>query len=85
MSQAAASLAVTGPRPPEQRFGPGRALITPLAADGGIDVGRLVDRARRVLAEGCASALFGTTGEGVSLGLAARAAALDALPAPAGA
>jgi len=82
MSQAAASHAATGPRPREQRFGLGCALITPFAADGSIDVARLVGHARRVLAEGCASVtLFGTTGEGASLGLAARAAALDGMAA----
>ena len=77
MSQAAASAAVTGPRPREQRFGLGCALITPFAADGSVDVVRLVGHARRVLADGCVSVtLFGTTGEGASLGLASRAAAL---------
>jgi len=82
MSHVAASPAVTGPRPREQRFGLGCALITPFAADGSVDVARLVGHARRVLAEGCASVtLFGTTGEGASLGLAARSAALDGMAA----
>jgi 4-hydroxy-tetrahydrodipicolinate synthase len=65
-------------RPREQRFGLGCALITPFAADGGIDHSRLVAHARYCLDEGCASiTFFGTTGEGASVGLAARAAALE--------
>ena len=82
MSQAAAPVVTTGPRPREQRFGLGCALITPFAADGSVDVERLVNHARRVVAEGCTSVtLFGTTGEGASLGLASRAAALEGMAA----
>jgi 4-hydroxy-tetrahydrodipicolinate synthase len=82
MNQVDASAAVTRPRPKEQRFGLGCALITPFAADGSIDRGRLVAHARHVLGEGCASVtLFGTTGEGASLGLVSRAAAIDAMVA----
>ena len=70
------------PRPPEKRFGLGCALITPFAADGSVDHPRLVTHARRCLAEGCASiTLFGTTGEGASLGMGERAAMLDAVAA----
>src|SRR5512137_1346420 len=82
MNDVDASLALTRPRPREQRFGLGCALITPFAADGGVDRGRLVAHARQVLGEGCAAVtLFGTTGEGASLGLASRAAAIDAMVA----
>jgi 4-hydroxy-tetrahydrodipicolinate synthase len=82
MNDVDASLALTRPRPREQRFGLGCALITPFAADGSVDRGRLVAHARQVLGEGCASVtLFGTTGEGASLGLASRAAAIDAMVA----
>jgi 4-hydroxy-tetrahydrodipicolinate synthase len=82
MNDVDASLALTRPRQREQRFGLGCALITPFAADGSVDRGRLVTHARQVLGEGCASVtLFGTTGEGASLGLASRAAAIDAMVA----
>ena len=60
-------------RPAEQRFGLGVALVTPFARDGSVDLARLRKHARRVLDEGCASVtLFGTTGEGASLGMTAR-------------
>jgi len=69
-----------GMRPPGERFGLSCALITPFLAAGTIDHARLVAHARRVLAEGCRTiTLFGTTGEGPSLGFGERAAALDAL------
>lgn len=80
VSRTAAS--TPSPRPPEQRFGLGCALITPFAADGSVDHPRLVAHAQRCLAEGCASiTLFGTTGEGASLGMGERAAMLDAVAA----
>ncbi|HEY8244349.1 MAG TPA: dihydrodipicolinate synthase family protein [Casimicrobiaceae bacterium] len=67
-------------RPASQRFGLGVALVTPFALDGAVDLARLRKHARRVLDEGCASVtLFGTTGEGASLGLAQRASMLEAL------
>ena len=47
-----------------------------------VDHARLVAHARHCLAEGCSSfTLFGTTGEGASLGLRERAAMLDAVVA----
>ena len=62
------------------RFGLGVALVTPFARDGSVDLARLRKHARRVLDEGCASVtLFGTTGEGASLGMAQRASMLEAL------
>jgi 4-hydroxy-tetrahydrodipicolinate synthase len=67
-------------RPAAQRFGLGCALVTPFTAEGKVDLGRLVAQARYVLAEGCSSVtLFGTTGEGASLGLGERAAMLEAV------
>ena len=68
------------PRPADQRFGLGVALVTPFARDGSVDLARLRKHARRVLDEGCASVtLFGTTGEGASLGMSQRASMLEAL------
>lgn len=66
--------------PEKQIFGLSAALVTPFRADGGVDLGRLASHARQVLAEGCDSiTVFGTTGEGFSISLAERAAALGAL------
>lgn len=62
------------------RFGLSCALTTPFTAAGQPDLPRLVAHARAVLARGCASiTAFGTTGEGPSIGLAARARVLGAL------
>ena len=67
-------------RPPADRFGLGAALITPFEPDGRVDTVRLVAHARRCLAAGCSSVtLFGTTGEGASLGFAERSRMLDAM------
>ncbi|MEP9386004.1 dihydrodipicolinate synthase family protein [Mesorhizobium sp. KR9-304] len=61
-------------------FGLSAALITPFRADGAIDLPRLVHHARYVLAEGCDSiTLFGTTGEGFSIGMRERAAMAGAV------
>jgi 4-hydroxy-tetrahydrodipicolinate synthase len=63
-------------------FGLSCALTTPFAADGGVDLTRLVAHARSRLAAGCDSVtVFGTTGEGPSLSYAQRAATLTALRA----
>ncbi len=57
-------------------------MVTPFTPRGAVDAARLVAHARRCLASGCASlTLFGTTGEGASVGLGARAATLDAMVA----
>jgi dihydrodipicolinate synthase/N-acetylneuraminate lyase len=54
-------------------FGLSVALATPFADDRSIDLPRLVAHARQPLAEGCRSVtVFGTTGEGASLGLTER-------------
>lgn len=55
------------------RFGLSCALTTPFLADGSVDCPRLVKHVPWCLANGCDSVtLFGTTGEGPSLGLVAR-------------
>jgi 4-hydroxy-tetrahydrodipicolinate synthase len=62
------------------RFGLSAALTTPFRPGGAIDPSRLVAQARWCLAEGCSSVtLFGTTGEGASIGEADRVAILEAL------
>jgi 4-hydroxy-tetrahydrodipicolinate synthase len=62
------------------RFGLSCALSTPFERSGAVDVGRLVDHARDRLARGCDSiTLFGTTGEGASIGLGARGRVMDAM------
>ena len=67
-------------RPASQRFGLGVALVTPFARDGNVDLARLRSHARRCLDQGCASVtLFGTTGEGASLGMGQRASMLESL------
>ena len=61
------------------RFGLSCAISTPFSATGDIDVARLVDHAKDRLARGCDSiTLFGTTGEGASIGLGARAKVFEA-------
>jgi 4-hydroxy-tetrahydrodipicolinate synthase len=56
------------------------ALSTPFDASGAIDITRLADQAKWVLANGCDGVTaFGTTGEGASVGLAERHRALGAL------
>jgi 4-hydroxy-tetrahydrodipicolinate synthase len=62
------------------RFGLSVALCTPFNEDRSIDLGRLVAHGRQSLADGCTSlTVFGTTGEGASLGLNERNRALGAL------
>ena len=61
------------------RFGLSCAISTPFTAAGNIDIPRLVDHANDCLARGCDSiTLFGTTGEGASIGLSARVSVMDA-------
>lgn len=77
---AAPAAASSRMRPPERRFGLSVALVTPFAPDGGVDLHRLALHARRCIDEGCSSVtLFGTTGEGASLGMGQRASMLEAL------
>ena len=64
----------------EEIFGLSAALITPFLGDGSIDLPRLAHHARHVLGEGCDSiTLFGTTGEGFSIGIRERAAMMGAV------
>jgi 4-hydroxy-tetrahydrodipicolinate synthase len=61
-------------------FGLSAALITPFDADGSVDLPRLLRHARHLVAEGCDGVtLFGTTGEGFSIGMHERAAMIGAL------
>ena len=61
-------------------FGLSAALVTPFRADGAVDLPRMLRHARHVLAEGCDSiTLFGTTGEGFSIGMRERAAMIGAV------
>ena len=65
-----------------ERFGISPALVTPFGPDGTVDVGRLVRHAGDLLGRGCRSAtLFGTTGEGPSVGAAERERVAAALVA----
>ncbi len=61
-------------------FGLSAALVSPFDASGAPDLPRLARHAEWVIANGCDSlTLFGTTGEGFSIGLAERAAMLGAV------
>ena len=62
------------------RFGASAALATPFNPDGSIDIKLLVAHARTCLEQGCRSVtLFGTTGEGASIGDDERDAVFDAM------
>ena len=62
------------------RFGLSAALVTPFRADGRIDLAKMVAHARHCLADGCDSiTLFGTTGEGPSIGRDERTAVFAAM------
>lgn len=62
------------------RFGIFAAMVTPFNADGSIDLVRAVAHGRAVLARGAQGlTLFGTTGEGASIGTAERGALIAAL------
>jgi len=63
-------------------FGLSAAMVTPFEADGAVDLRRLTIHARHVLSCGCDTiTLFGTTGEGFSIGMRDRASMLDAVSA----
>ena len=67
-------------RDANQRFGLSCAAITPFAANGSVDVPRMLSHLHRCLGEGCDSAtLFGTTGEGSSVGLSERNLVLESV------
>jgi 4-hydroxy-tetrahydrodipicolinate synthase len=62
------------------RFGISVALLTPFRADGALDTVMLGDHARNMMDAGVDGVtLFGTTGEGASVGLAERRLGIDAL------
>lgn len=62
------------------RFGLSCAIATPFDSSGAVDTRRLAEHASDCLARGCDSiTLFGTTGEGASVGLAARGKVFDAM------
>jgi 4-hydroxy-tetrahydrodipicolinate synthase len=64
------------------RIGLSCAMSTPFTNDGAIDLPRMLAHAKRMLERGCDSlTLFGTTGEGASIGIAERHQALAALAA----
>lgn len=64
------------------RFGLSVALTTPFDETGAIDIPKMTAHAARCLGDGCDSVtLFGTTGEGASIGHAERAAVLAAMAA----
>ncbi|CAH1654225.1 MULTISPECIES: dihydrodipicolinate synthase family protein [unclassified Chelatococcus] len=56
------------------------ASATPFGADGAINADRLADHCKWLLAQGCDGlSLFGTSGEGTSLGFVERRGALEAV------
>ncbi len=56
-----------------KKFGLSAALTTPFKTDGSIDIDAMIAHARRCLSSGCNSVtLFGTTGEGSSIGSVER-------------
>jgi 4-hydroxy-tetrahydrodipicolinate synthase len=65
-------------RAARDRFGLSCATITPFSRNGSVDVPRLLSHLHRCIAEGCDSfTLFGTTGEGASVGMAERNLVLE--------
>jgi 4-hydroxy-tetrahydrodipicolinate synthase len=62
-----------------QKFGLSAALTSPFSTDGTLNIENLIAHANRCLANGCNSVtLFGTTGEGCSIGSRERKAVLGA-------
>ena len=67
-------------RDADRRFGLSCATITPFAANGSVDVPRLIAHLHRRINEGCDSfTLFGTTGEGASIGVSERNLVLESV------
>ena len=65
---------------PSEKLGLSCALSTPFSPDARVDIARLVGHAQWCLKEGCDSiTLFGTTGEGASVGVQDRALSIKAL------
>ena len=62
----------------EHRFGLSCATITPFSRNGSVDVPRLISHLHRCLGDGCDSfTLFGSTGEGASVGSSERNLVLE--------
>ena len=67
-------------RDPARRFGLSCATITPFTRHGDVDTPRLLAHVERCIAEGCRSVtLFGTTGEGSSVGAIERSRVIEAV------
>jgi len=65
---------------PAEKLGLSCALSTPFTPDARVDTARLAEHGRWCLAEGCDSiTLFGTTGEGASVGVRDRELSIEAL------
>jgi 4-hydroxy-tetrahydrodipicolinate synthase len=63
-----------------EKFGLSAAMTTPFYEDGSISFQRLAEHAKWCLTHGCSSVtVFGTTGEGASIGLSDREKVLGAL------
>ncbi|MFB2564488.1 dihydrodipicolinate synthase family protein [Rhizobium sp. IMFF44] len=63
-----------------ENFGLSAALATPFDADGEIAISGVIEQAKHCLAHGCKSVtLFGTTGEGASIGMQERKQVLAAM------
>ncbi len=64
----------------DDRFGLSAAMTTPFRADEALDLSRMAEQAKWCLSSGCNSVtLFGTTGEGASVGMSGREQVLGAL------
>ncbi|WP_267549001.1 dihydrodipicolinate synthase family protein [Rhizobium rhizogenes] len=64
----------------KERFGLSAALATPFDANGEIAVSGVITQAKHCLSNGCTSVtLFGTTGEGASIGMQERPQVLTAM------
>jgi 4-hydroxy-tetrahydrodipicolinate synthase len=62
------------------RFGLSCAISTPFDRAGNVDIGRLIAHAKESLSRGCDTVtLFGTTGEGASIGLKNRRGVTEAM------
>ncbi|MGY5804221.1 dihydrodipicolinate synthase family protein [Rhizobium sp. LEGMi12c] len=65
-----------------ENFGLSAALATPFDADGEIEIPGVIEQAKHCLSNGCRSVtLFGTTGEGASIGMQERKQVLAAMVA----
>ncbi len=77
-AESGAAPQIVGARP--HLFGVSAALVTPFAPDGSIDLSLASGHAKRVLDSGADGlTLFGTTGEGASIGINERCAMLEAI------